>query len=67
MWPNIFGTFVIQVNRLLALSCRRFESHSKGTFKKVSVKEMKGLLQRSLSRKPFKQPTKGNEVSLADP
>ena len=69
---NIFGTFFNQAKRLLAPSYRLFEAihhklQCKGPFKKPLVKGMKGLLHRSLSRKPCEQRTKGNKVGSADP
>jgi len=68
---ELVSAFVDQVKRLLALSYWRFEDirhelHCKHHFKKPLVKWRKGLLQRSLGRKLCDQPTKGNEMCLAE-
>ena len=69
--PNIFGTFVDPVKRLLSLSYGWFETirhktHSKGPVRKILLNGGRLLLQRSLSRKPCEQPKKGIIFCLAN-
>jgi hypothetical protein len=67
LWLNIFSTFVDQVKRLLALSCRQFEAvrhkfNCKRLFKRHLVKGLKVIAPEI----PYEQPTKEITVGLAN-
>jgi len=69
--PNISGTFVDRVKRLLALRYGQFEAihhktYYKGPFLKPLMKGGRSLLQSSSSRKNRERPTKEIIVCLAN-